>query len=197
MREDRQEGGAYDGSPAPSIQGGDESGSPERGLSSMLSPKADREKVLRQLLEDSRRRDPCDGVWREQEDGEEDGQRKRQKVEIEGAERDGETEAAPENMEPSTVAAGRSEEDSLPTSNREPDSNATPFKPAPPWTGLRRSAHPPIAPLVRSIPTNGLNHIQEGTYGIVFRARSRSPLLAPLQPLLPPSHLLLLGRAIL
>ncbi|CDU23400.1 related to CDC28-cyclin-dependent protein kinase [Sporisorium scitamineum] len=52
---------------------------------------------------------------------------------------------------------------------------STPWKPAPTWSGLRRSAHPPIAASRSIYAYERLNHIQEGTYGVVFRARPRDP----------------------
>ncbi|KAJ9476429.1 Cyclin-dependent kinase 1 [Pseudozyma hubeiensis] len=54
-----------------------------------------------------------------------------------------------------------------------------PYRRAPTWSALRRSNHPPIAPSRSIYSYERLNHIQEGTYGVVFRARPREPLSPP------------------
>lgn len=54
-----------------------------------------------------------------------------------------------------------------------------PYQRAPTWSALRRSNHPPIAPSRSIYSYERLNHIQEGTYGVVFRARPREPLSPP------------------
>ncbi|PWY97305.1 Pkinase-domain-containing protein [Testicularia cyperi] len=43
------------------------------------------------------------------------------------------------------------------------------------WSKVSRSSHPTISPSRSIYAYERLNHIQEGTYGIVFRARSRPP----------------------
>ncbi|SNX84167.1 related to CDC28 - cyclin-dependent protein kinase [Melanopsichium pennsylvanicum] len=50
-----------------------------------------------------------------------------------------------------------------------------PLRRASTWSALRRSAHPPIAPSRSIYSYERLNHIQEGTYGVVFRAHPRDP----------------------
>lgn len=49
------------------------------------------------------------------------------------------------------------------------------------WSALRRSAHPSIAPSRSIYSYERLNHIQEGTYGVVFRARPRDSDSVPRQ----------------
>uniref|UniRef100_V5EWK3 Protein kinase n=1 Tax=Kalmanozyma brasiliensis (strain GHG001) TaxID=1365824 RepID=V5EWK3_KALBG len=76
---------------------------------------------------------------------------------------------------PSTSAAAPAPIAAPAAPPRAPD----PFIPAPAWSALSRSAHPTLTPS-RSIYTyERLNHIQEGTYGVVFRARPRDTTPPP------------------
>ncbi|GAC99532.1 hypothetical protein PHSY_007134 [Pseudozyma hubeiensis SY62] len=69
----------------------------------------------------------------------------------------------------------RSESRSAPAQSTTPE----PYQRAPTWSALRRSNHPPIAPSRSIYSYERLNQIQEGTYGVVFRARPREPLSPP------------------
>lgn len=60
-----------------------------------------------------------------------------------------------------------------PPARTSPSRRPPPFKPAPTWSALHRTSHPPITTSRTIYAYERLNHIQEGTYGVVFRARTR------------------------
>lgn len=136
----------------------------------------EREQALRQRLAATRQR---------LEDGGNEPDSKRHKV-------DGSSEAEGRNRSAANADNGSEEEASPLDSNVESTQNqetrpqeqsrsAASYQRARTWPALHRSAHQPIAPSRSIYNYERLNHIQEGTYGIVFRARPRDPEPAPLR----------------
>ncbi|TKY90998.1 hypothetical protein EX895_000997 [Sporisorium graminicola] len=95
-----------------------------------------------------------------------------------------EPEAKRQRVEEKRDTFGNDGEDSAPTAGErqaeqpQPQRSAT-WRPARTWSGLQRSAHPAISASRSIYAYERLNHIQEGTYGVVFRARPRDPPPAP------------------
>ncbi|SPO20459.1 related to CDC28 - cyclin-dependent protein kinase [Ustilago trichophora] len=134
------------------------------------SPGLSREQVLRERIAAARKeRNESEG----HSDTEEQPSSKRVKLYGTGAATDEERRSPGENDATTKVRATTAEPSNAAPLPPPSPQQAAPYERARTWSALSRSQHPVIGPSRSIYSYERLNHIQEGTYGVVFRARPR------------------------